>query len=76
MLLAKYVTWLFQATRVHCCPPQELLQRYNIGVDPEERNKRMVEATARRVGFALPDALGRQQALGAMQDQDNSSRQP
>lgn len=33
---------------------QELLSSYNLGLDPDERNKRMVEATARRVGFALP----------------------
>lgn len=33
---------------------QELLASYNLGVDPDERNRRMVEATARRVGFALP----------------------
>jgi hypothetical protein len=33
---------------------QDLLRSYNLGLDPDERNKRMVEATARRVGFALP----------------------
>lgn len=33
---------------------RQLLASYNLGVDPDERNKRMVEATARRVGFALP----------------------
>ena len=32
-----------------------LLQRYNIGIDPEERNKAMVEKVANRVGFALPE---------------------
>ncbi|KAI8474900.1 MAG: hypothetical protein J3K34DRAFT_517760 [Monoraphidium minutum] len=31
-----------------------LLRSYNLGLDPEERNKKMVEATARRVGFAMP----------------------
>ncbi len=34
---------------------KELLLSYNIGLDVDERTKRMVEATARRVGFALPD---------------------
>ncbi|GLC35740.1 hypothetical protein PLESTB_000489400 [Pleodorina starrii] len=33
---------------------KELLLSYNIGLDVDERTKRMVEATARRVGFALP----------------------
>ncbi|PNG99005.1 hypothetical protein TSOC_015225, partial [Tetrabaena socialis] len=32
-----------------------LLLSYNIGLDVDARTKRMVEATARRVGFALPD---------------------
>eukprot|EP00878_Enallax_costatus_P010557 GHUV01011024.1.p1 GENE.GHUV01011024.1~~GHUV01011024.1.p1 ORF type:complete len:201 (+),score=60.85 GHUV01011024.1:135-737(+) len=40
------------ATNIH--HHQELLQRYNIGVDPEERNKDMVRKTAARVGFELP----------------------
>lgn len=42
---------------VHMCAlkqTQGLLSSYNLGVDPNERNKRMVEATARRVGFAMP----------------------
>ncbi len=42
----------------HTHPPrpcrQGLLTGYNLGLDPDERNKRMVEATARRVGFAMP----------------------
>jgi hypothetical protein len=33
---------------------QALLNEYNLGIDPEERTRRMVEATARRVGFQLP----------------------
>jgi len=33
---------------------QALLEEYNIGLDQEEREKRMVTATASRVGFALP----------------------
>lgn len=33
---------------------KQLLLSYNIGLDVDERTKRMVEATARRVGFALP----------------------
>lgn len=36
------------------CRMQGLLKTYNIGVDPEERNKAMVEAVAKRVGFSLP----------------------
>jgi hypothetical protein len=35
---------------------QELLDTYNIGKDPDARNKEMVEKTAARVGFKLPDA--------------------
>ncbi|GIL43164.1 hypothetical protein Vafri_981 [Volvox africanus] len=35
---------------------KELLLSYNIGLDVDERTKRMVEATARRVGFALPSS--------------------
>ncbi|KAG2495697.1 hypothetical protein HYH03_006297 [Edaphochlamys debaryana] len=35
---------------------KELLLSYNIGLDVDERTKKMIEATARRVGFALPDA--------------------
>jgi hypothetical protein len=35
---------------------KRLLVEYNIGLDVDERTKRMVEATARRVGFALPDS--------------------
>lgn len=38
-----------------CYAIQELLSRYNIGVDPDERNKKMVEAVAKRVGFKLPE---------------------
>ena len=34
---------------------QALLIKYNIGIDPEKRNKSMVEAVAKRVGFKLPD---------------------
>jgi hypothetical protein len=34
--------------------PQKLLVEYNIGIESDERNRRMVEATARRVGFELP----------------------
>ncbi|KAJ9514523.1 hypothetical protein QJQ45_016260 [Haematococcus lacustris] len=33
---------------------QSLLVRYNIGVDSEDRNKAMVAAVAKRVGFKLP----------------------
>ncbi len=33
---------------------RELLTSYNIGLDVDERTKRMVEATAKRMGFALP----------------------
>lgn len=33
---------------------KDLLLSYNIGLDVDERTKRMVEATARRVGFAMP----------------------
>lgn len=33
---------------------RELLASYNIGLDVDERTKRMVEATAKRMGFALP----------------------
>jgi hypothetical protein len=47
---------------------QALLTSYNIGVDPDQRNKRMVEATARRVGFELPKTLGRNQALGSAEE--------
>ena len=32
------------------------MDTYNIGADPDERNKKMVEKTAARVGFRLPDA--------------------
>jgi hypothetical protein len=31
-----------------------LLREYNIGVDPDERNRQMVEKTAARVGFSIP----------------------
>jgi hypothetical protein len=34
---------------------QALLLKYNIGVDPDQRNKEMVSAVAKRVGFKLPD---------------------
>ena len=34
---------------------QVLLTKYNIGIDPEQRNKSMVEAVAKRVGFKLPE---------------------
>mmetsp|Transcript_24846 Transcript_24846/g.54100 ORF Transcript_24846/g.54100 Transcript_24846/m.54100 type:complete len:111 (+) Transcript_24846:33-365(+) len=40
---------------------KNLLITYNIGVDPDERNKKMVEAVAKRVGFALPKASGNEQ---------------
>jgi len=33
---------------------QALLSKYNIGIDPDVRNKGMVEAVAKRVGFKLP----------------------
>jgi hypothetical protein len=33
---------------------QALLVKYNIGRDPDARNKEMVAKTARRVGFSLP----------------------
>jgi hypothetical protein len=36
-------------------PLQQLLAGYNIGIESDERNRRMVAATARRVGFRLPD---------------------
>lgn len=29
---------------------------YNIGHDDDDRTKRMVEATARRMGFAMPNS--------------------
>lgn len=32
-----------------------LLKRYNIGKDADERNKEMVAAVAKRVGFKLPE---------------------
>lgn len=35
---------------------QALLKTYNIGLDSEERNKAMVNAVAKRVGFKMPDA--------------------
>eukprot|EP00877_Chromochloris_zofingiensis_P011387 jgi/Chrzof1/6501/Cz18g13190.t1 len=34
---------------------RELLTRYGIGLNPDARNKSMVEATAKRVGFTLPE---------------------
>jgi len=33
-----------------------LLREYNIGIDPDERNRQMVEKTAARVGFSMPKA--------------------
>jgi Complex1_LYR-like len=33
---------------------RDLLVKFNIGADPDERNKEMVEAVARRVGFRMP----------------------
>ena len=40
---------------------QELLLSYNIGIDPEERQKSMIERTANLVGLQLPkiDAANR-----------------
>lgn len=34
---------------------QALLTKYNIGIDPDVRNKGMVAAVAKRVGFKLPE---------------------
>jgi hypothetical protein len=31
-----------------------LLREYNLGLDPDERNRQMVEKTAARVGFSIP----------------------
>jgi hypothetical protein len=45
---AKYVT--------NIATHKQLLKEYNIGIDVDERTKRMIEVTARRVGFALPNA--------------------
>jgi hypothetical protein len=33
---------------------RRLLREYNIGLDPDERNRQMVEKTAARVGFSIP----------------------
>ena len=37
-----------------CMCVQDLLKLYNIGIDDDQRNKQMVEKTARRVGFQMP----------------------
>jgi hypothetical protein len=37
-------------------PIQSLLKRYNIGKDADDRNKEMVAAVAKRVGFKLPES--------------------
>ncbi|KAF6251935.1 hypothetical protein COO60DRAFT_1556006, partial [Scenedesmus sp. NREL 46B-D3] len=47
---------------------QELLLGYNLGVDPDARNKEMVAKTAARVGFQLPQ-LGQQQQAAANEQQ-------
>lgn len=52
--IAKDITTLVNTIAQH----QDLLKTYNIGLDGDERTKRMVEATARRMGFALPQAPG------------------
>lgn len=65
----------------HCCSCcgaahtvlQELLDTYNIGADPDERNKKMVEKTAARVGFRLPDAAESPAAAAAAQDTATAS---
>jgi hypothetical protein len=56
------------------CRLQELLLSYNLGVDPDERNKEMVAKTAARVGFQLPQ-LDQQQEQAAA-DQPQQQGQP
>lgn len=48
--LARDLTFLVNNVAHH----KGLLASYNIGVNPDDRNKQMVEAVARRVGFQLP----------------------
>ncbi|KAG2450070.1 hypothetical protein HYH02_000174 [Chlamydomonas schloesseri] len=53
---------------------KELLRSYNIGLDVDERTKRMVEATARRVGFALPQGTEDIQSEQQQQQQEAAAR--
>ncbi|GBF89102.1 hypothetical protein Rsub_01819 [Raphidocelis subcapitata] len=81
--LAKDYARLVQGVAHH----RDLLLSYNLGLDSDERNKRMVEATARRVGFAMPNepkppprprkaAAGEaQQQQGAQQQQEGAQQQ-
>jgi ribosomal protein L12E/L44/L45/RPP1/RPP2 len=59
---------------------QELLLSYNLGVDPDERNKEMVAKTAARVGFQLPQLDQQQEqaaaAAAAAGDQPQQQGQP
>lgn len=48
---------------------QSLLDTYNIGVDPDARNKQMVEKTAARVGFKLPVEQQADQLSASLQPQ-------
>jgi len=46
------------ATHVQPTPSstlQVLLAGFNIGISEEDRNKQMVEAVSRRIGFKLPE---------------------
>lgn len=63
------------ARACHPAPHQHLLATYNIGVDPDARNKRMVEATAARVGFKLPSAQPQEEGEAEVSEQQQQHQQ-